>query len=458
MKNFQKWRSLCTKTTNETRRGGGALNSHKITCAKGKMLAWWLAISFAILAGVLGTILIVVTQQNKAFSAPGLTTIHYGLSINNTSYGYVTIGGTKYEPQSWGTSSSNVPSGDVVAHAYSGYRFVKWYLASATGLRDESGFTFVSHEVDTYYYYEWYEATIPTAKKDGLCYYTCYFEPGFTVTPTSADTSQGTVSGGGTVEEGKTTTITATPASGYAFVNWTDNNGAVVSTSASYTFTPTKDITLTANFVRAMVKKGDTYISNFRQYYDENSMVMKLLITPNSGEYISEISFDNSVFYAIESYEAKIYGACSKALSVTYFVTAGSNDFGLSFDFAKTDFIEIYVRTTNQAYTSLKRPSAGGVSSVAVTATLGGTVTLVGDDYESLTVSDTIICSATPCVQGYAFAGWYLSSDMTNPISTSLSVRLAKSSIYGQELIAKFEKIATSNNLNSETNNTTDFL
>ena len=433
--------------------GGGRLNSPKNTCAKGKMLAWWIAISFAILAGVLGTILIVVTQQNKAFSAPS-PIAYYSIDINNTDYGYVTIGGTKYTPQSWSASSGGIPSGDIVAHANTGYRFSKWQICAQSKGTD---YVWISNGAD-YSVYEYYSATIQSSNRTGYAY-TCYFEKiGFTVTPTSADTSQGTVSGGGTVEEGKTTTITATPASGYAFVNWTDNNGAVVSTSASYTFTPTKDITLTANFVRAMVKKGDTYISNFRQYYDENSMVMKLLITPNSGEYISEISFDNSVFYAIESYEAKIYGACSKALSVTYFVTAGSNDFGLSFDFAKTDFIEIYVRTTNQAYTSLKKPSAGGVSSVAVTATLGGTVTLVGDDYESLTESDTIICSATPCVQGYTFAGWYLSNDMTNPISTSLSVRLAKSTIYGQELIAKFEKISTSNNINSETNNTNDII
>ena len=408
------------------------------------------------LAGVLGTILIVVTLQNKAFSAPS-PIVYYSLDINNTDYGYVTIGGTKYEPQKWYVSTSSMPSGDIVAHANTGYRFSKWQIYAQI---EGTDYVLISNEGDCSTY-EYYSATIQSSNRKGHAY-TCYFEKiGFTVTTASSNTAQGTVSGGGTVEEGQSTTITATSNRGFAFDCWKDSNGTVVATEASYTFTPTEDITLTAYFKVAYVTihKGDTTISDFIQVYDDTNLTLKVVISPNAGEYISEISFDNSVFYAIESWKAELYGACANALSVTYSVTSGTNKFGMFFDYVyATPSIDIYVRTTNQAYTSLKKPSAGGVSSVAVTATLGGTVTLVGDDYESLTESDTIICSATPCVQGYTFAGWYLSSDMTKPISTNLSVRLAKSTIYGQELIAKFEKISTSNNINSETNNTTDIL
>jgi len=42
-------------------------------------------------------------------------------------------------------------------------------------------------------------------------------------------------------------TVTATPNNNYAFVNWTEN-GQEQSTSASYTFIPVSDRTLTANF------------------------------------------------------------------------------------------------------------------------------------------------------------------------------------------------------------------
>ena len=57
----------------------------------------------------------------------------------------------------------------------------------------------------------------------------------------------GTVTGAGTYEEGKTATLTATPAEGYEFVNWTVGE-EVVSTENPYTFTVNADIALVANF------------------------------------------------------------------------------------------------------------------------------------------------------------------------------------------------------------------
>ncbi len=49
---------------------------------------------------------------------------------------------------------------------------------------------------------------------------------------------------------GDMVTITATPAEGYEFVNWTSANGRVYSTSATYTFEVEKSIDFTANFRR----------------------------------------------------------------------------------------------------------------------------------------------------------------------------------------------------------------
>ena len=57
----------------------------------------------------------------------------------------------------------------------------------------------------------------------------------------------GTVTGAGTYEEGKTATLTATPAEGYQFVNWTKGE-EVVSTENPYKFTVTADVALVANF------------------------------------------------------------------------------------------------------------------------------------------------------------------------------------------------------------------
>jgi hypothetical protein len=60
--------------------------------------------------------------------------------------------------------------------------------------------------------------------------------------------ADGSVSGGGTFAEGSSTTVTATANSGHSFIHWTQN-GKVVSTSVSYTFTmPNTNVTLVADF------------------------------------------------------------------------------------------------------------------------------------------------------------------------------------------------------------------
>ena len=59
---------------------------------------------------------------------------------------------------------------------------------------------------------------------------------GVEATPNPAE--GGTVTGAGIYQEGDICTLSATPNQGYAFTNWTEN-GEVVSTDASYTFTVT---------------------------------------------------------------------------------------------------------------------------------------------------------------------------------------------------------------------------
>ena len=59
----------------------------------------------------------------------------------------------------------------------------------------------------------------------------------------------GVVTGTGKYYEDSQCTLTATPSSeAYYFVNWTNEDGEVVSTNAAYTFTVTRDVTYVANF------------------------------------------------------------------------------------------------------------------------------------------------------------------------------------------------------------------
>jgi len=64
-------------------------------------------------------------------------------------------------------------------------------------------------------------------------------------TPSPAE--GGSIEGTGIYEQGTEITLTATPAEGYTFVNWTED-GEVVSTDAEYTFTVEGNRTLVANF------------------------------------------------------------------------------------------------------------------------------------------------------------------------------------------------------------------
>lgn len=69
----------------------------------------------------------------------------------------------------------------------------------------------------------------------------------FNITVTASPVQGGTVSGGGEFSFGESCTVTATPADGFVFTNWTVN-GNVVSTTASYTFYVGSDMNLVANF------------------------------------------------------------------------------------------------------------------------------------------------------------------------------------------------------------------
>ncbi|MDP4280882.1 MAG: choice-of-anchor J domain-containing protein [Bacteroidota bacterium] len=69
----------------------------------------------------------------------------------------------------------------------------------------------------------------------------------FTISVSADPAAGGTVSGGGNYTVNSTATVTATSASNYSFVNWTEN-GVTVSLNPSYSFTVTSNRTLVAHF------------------------------------------------------------------------------------------------------------------------------------------------------------------------------------------------------------------
>jgi uncharacterized repeat protein (TIGR02543 family) len=155
---------------------------------------------------------------NRTFVA-NFILITYTINTSSSPVaGGTTGGGGTYIP---GTSVT------LTATPASGYQFVNWSEAGAPVSTNQT-YTFTVNANRTL-----------VASFQSITY--------ITVNTLSSPAGGGSTSGGGTYTSGSSVTITATAASDYRFVNWTES-GTPVSASESYTFTVTANRTLVANF------------------------------------------------------------------------------------------------------------------------------------------------------------------------------------------------------------------
>ncbi len=108
-----------------------------------------------------------------------------------------------------------------------------------------AGYTFVN----------WTEAGVPVSASASYSFtatanrtLVANFIAGYSITTSAFPSIGGTTSGGGSINAGASVTLVATASLGYTFTNWTDAVGTEVSTSATYTFTPTASCSYVANF------------------------------------------------------------------------------------------------------------------------------------------------------------------------------------------------------------------
>ena len=109
----------------------------------------------------------------------------------------------------------------------------------------------------------------------------------YTITVSANPTNGGTVTGGGSYNQGQQCTVSATPATGYTFLRWTEN-GTQVSTNANYTFTVTGNRNLVAQFqqqnytisVSANPSNGGSVAGGGAYHYGDNCTV---IATPANG-------------------------------------------------------------------------------------------------------------------------------------------------------------------------------
>lgn len=113
------------------------------------------------------------------------------------------------------------------------------------------------------------ESFIVTVMKDGAGGGSTPTPAQYTITATANPITAGSVTGGGTYNEGATVTLTATPNSGYKFVNWT-NGTSTISEEATTNVTITANSNFIANFekVEAIIPDyptptGATYTDNY---------------------------------------------------------------------------------------------------------------------------------------------------------------------------------------------------
>ncbi|MBQ3417955.1 MAG: hypothetical protein IJH32_08980 [Ruminococcus sp.] len=154
---------------------------------------------------------------------------------------------TESEDEDKGTASNDATDDKIVkendhtvtlnATPESGYEFDEWVIEGDYSLVGDSKLTDASCVI----------------KPSGNITATAKFKEisaadSYTVTVASNDDTMGTVSGGGTVNDGDSVTVTAAAESGYDFLRW-EIDGEEKSTEAVYTFTPDGDVTITAIFV-----------------------------------------------------------------------------------------------------------------------------------------------------------------------------------------------------------------
>ena len=174
---------------------------------------------------------VVSTNANYSFTVNGNRTLvanftqqaptNYTITVsaNPTAGGTVTGGGTYQQGQSC----------TVRAVANNGYSFTNW-TENGSVVSSNANYTFTVNGNRTLVAH--FQQQAPTT---------------YTITVSANPTAGGTVTGGGTYQQGQSCTVRAVANNGYTFTNWTEN-GNVVSTNANYSFTVTANRTLVANF------------------------------------------------------------------------------------------------------------------------------------------------------------------------------------------------------------------
>jgi hypothetical protein len=168
---------------------------------------------------------VVSTNANYTFTVEGARTLVANFTLNSytiTATANPTTGGTV----SGAGEFNHGASCTLTATANTGYTFTNW-TENGSVVSSNANYTFTV-----------------TGNRTLVANFTLNT---YTVATAANPAAGGTVSGAGEYNHGESCTVTATANTGYTFSNWTEN-GTVVSTNSSYTFTVEGNRNLVANF------------------------------------------------------------------------------------------------------------------------------------------------------------------------------------------------------------------
>lgn len=172
-----------------------------------------------------------------SISVPGVTTASVTNIGNTTATGggnVISDGGASVTERGicWSTSHNPTISG---SHANSGTGTGE-FTTNMTGLTPNTTYYVRAYAINSQGPAYGEEVNFKTSQT-----------PTYTISVSANPTNGGTVTGGGTYQQGQSCTVNATKATGYNFLKWTEN-GTQVSTNTSYTFNVTGNRTLVAQF------------------------------------------------------------------------------------------------------------------------------------------------------------------------------------------------------------------
>ena len=324
----------------------------------------------------------VTVTANATYTAEYTTNTYTVTYVKGT--GIATISKTS-ETVSWGANATG-----CTATVATGYNFDGWYNG---GTRVSTSLTYAPTNV---------KSNLTLTAKATINKYTVTASPYFRNTDGTGNytsgTTGGTVSGGGSVNYGGSTTVTATPAAGYKFDGWYSagaTGGSLLSSSASYAIS---NVTASKTVYARFTKKYYTITYTKSDYVASLSKTSERVAhgANATGCTMTVMSTTAQYSYAVDGWYS---GATKKTSNATYAPTAVTAD--ATYTAKGTRTLRSYTVTYNKgSYISSVSRTSESVS------------------YGSNAAGSTATVMANTAQYSYAFDGWYNGSTR---VSTALT-------------------------------------